>query len=172
MKIGTAPFASALSKLPDSTHQPVCTFVKDVHNFIHQWAEFISISPRSCCIYQDSYPGLLTPAFVACSTNTGEGLVKLITCNDVPGRVEEWHIPGKTASKQVHYQLQTRTIERLSSQHQIVLATFLGFSHFTAVQKECATPGMSLHVIQFCQAFPHVSTASDKCWGEKAWVRG
>ena len=24
-----------------------------------------------------SYPGLLTPAFVACSTNTGEGLVKL-----------------------------------------------------------------------------------------------
>jgi len=24
-----------------------------------------------------SYPGLLTPAFVACNTNTGEGLVKL-----------------------------------------------------------------------------------------------
>jgi len=24
-----------------------------------------------------SYPGLLTPAFVACSTNTEEGLVKL-----------------------------------------------------------------------------------------------
>ena len=24
------------------------------------------------------YPGLVTPAFVACSTNTGEGLVKLI----------------------------------------------------------------------------------------------
>jgi len=38
--------------------------------------------------------GLLTPVFVACSTNTGEeGLVKLITCNDIPGRVEEWHIP-------------------------------------------------------------------------------
>jgi len=33
-----------------------------------------------------SYPGLLTPAFVACSTNAGEGLVKLITCSDVPGR--------------------------------------------------------------------------------------
>ena len=33
-----------------------------------------------------SYPGLLTPAFVACSTNTGEGLVKLFTCNDIPGR--------------------------------------------------------------------------------------
>ena len=32
-----------------------------------------------------SDPGLLTPVFVACSTNTGEGLVKLITCNDIPG---------------------------------------------------------------------------------------
>jgi len=35
-------------------------------------------------IWLASYPGLLTPAFVACSTNVGEGLVKLITCNDVP----------------------------------------------------------------------------------------
>jgi len=49
------------------------------------------------------YPGLLALAFVACSTNTGEGLVKLIMCNDVPGHVEEWHIPGKTGSKLVHY---------------------------------------------------------------------
>ena len=31
------------------------------------------------------YPGLLTPVFVACSTNAREGLVKLITCSDVPG---------------------------------------------------------------------------------------
>ena len=30
---------------------------------------------------------------------------------------------------------------------------------------------MSCHVTQFYQAFPHVSTASDKCWGE-TWVRG
>ena len=33
-------------------------------------------------------------------------------------------------------------------------------------------PGTSLHVTQFYQAFPRVSTASDKRWGEKAWVRG
>jgi len=32
-----------------------------------------------------SYPGLLPPMVVACSTKTGESLVKLITCNDVPG---------------------------------------------------------------------------------------
>jgi len=31
---------------------------------------------------------------------------------------------------------------------------------------------MSYHVTQFYQAFPRVSTASDKRWGEKAWVRG
>jgi len=30
--------------------------------------------------------------------------------------------------------------------------------------------GTSYHVTQFYQAFPHVSTASDKRWGEKAWV--
>ena len=43
-------------------------------------------------------------------------------------------------------------------------------SRFTAIQKECATA--SLHMIQFYQGFPHVSTASDERWGEKAWVRG
>ena len=55
--------------------------------------------------------------------------------------MEEWHIPGKTASKQVCYRLQTRTVERLSTRHQTVLVTFLDSeSHFTAVQKECTTP--------------------------------
>ena len=35
-----------------------------------------------------------TPVFVACSTNVGEGPVKLShVCNGIPGRVEEWHIP-------------------------------------------------------------------------------
>jgi len=37
------------------------------------------------------YPGLFTPAFVTCSTDAGEGLVKLITCSDVPGHwVDVW----------------------------------------------------------------------------------
>jgi len=30
--------------------------------------------------------------------------------------------------------------------------------------------GTSLHVTQFYQAFPCVRAASDKRWGEKAWV--
>ena len=46
-----------------------------------------------------SYSGLLTPVFVACSANMEEGLVKQLMCNGVPGRVEEGHIPRKTASK-------------------------------------------------------------------------
>jgi len=33
-----------------------------------------------------SYSSLLTPAFVACSTNVGEGLVKLMTCSDISRR--------------------------------------------------------------------------------------
>ena len=53
-----------------------------------------------------SYPGLLTPAFVACSTNALESLVNSST-----------------------------------------------------------SPGTS------CQAFPYVSTTSEKCLNEKAWVR-
>jgi len=46
-----------------------------------------------------SYPGLLAPAFVACSTNVGKAWYNWVTWYDIPGRVEEWHIPGKTASK-------------------------------------------------------------------------
>ena len=52
----------------------------------HVVHEFAGLIPRPS--------GFLTPAFVACSTKRGEGLVKLIMCNDVPGHwVEEWHIP-------------------------------------------------------------------------------
>ena len=32
-----------------------------------------------------SYPGHLTPVFVACSTNKGEALAKLVTCSDLRG---------------------------------------------------------------------------------------
>jgi len=65
-------------------------------------------------------------------------------CNVVPGRLEEWHVPRKAASKRVHYQLQTRTVEQLSARHQTVLATF--------------------HATQCYQAFPSVNTAGDKRW--------
>jgi len=50
--------------------------------------------------------------------------------------------------------------------------TFDSESHFTAVQKENVQV-LYMYVIAhewFYQASPHVSTASYKCWGEKAWV--
>ena len=120
------------------------------------------------------YPGrLLTPVFVACSTNAGEGLVKLShvqwhtwTCGGV---AQSWK-----SRKWVHYRSQTQTAHQLSVRYQTVLATFLGFRKplYSCTEVMCHTsthPGTSLHMTQ---AFPHVSTASDKRWGEKAWVQG
>jgi len=57
------------------------------------------------------------------------------------------------------------------------LATFLGFRKllYSCTEGMCHSstfPGMSLYMTQFYQAFPRISTASDKRWGEKAWVRG
>jgi len=46
------------------------------------------------------------------------------------------------------------------------LAVFPGMCHSST------HPGISLHMTQFYQAFPRVSTASNKQWGEKAWERG
>jgi len=113
----------------------------------------------SWSILLGSNPGLLTPVFVACSTNMGEGLVTLITCSDVPGCVEEWHIPPKNASKWVHYWSQTRAVEWLSAQHQTVLVTFLGFRKplYSCTEWMCHSstrPWTSLHVISFTRPSP------------------
>ena len=49
------------------------------------------VCPSGHDSYLALYPGLLTSVFVAYSTNVGEGLVKLITCSDVPGHlVDVW----------------------------------------------------------------------------------
>ena len=55
--------------------------------------------------------------------------------------------------------------------------TFLGFRKplYSCTEGMCYSsthPGMSYHVTQFYQAFPRISTASNKRWAEKAWVRG
>ena len=38
-----------------------------------------------CRLMLASHPGLLVALFVACSTNTGEGLVKVIMCSGIFG---------------------------------------------------------------------------------------
>jgi len=35
-----------------------------------------------------SFPGLLPPVFVTCSTDVGEGLLRLITYSDIPGHLD------------------------------------------------------------------------------------
>ena len=60
----------------------------------HRAKEVLTLTSERPCQQLASYPGLLTPVFVACSTNVGTGLVKLITCSDVPGHMKEWHIPS------------------------------------------------------------------------------
>ena len=89
------------------------------------------------------YPGLLTPVFVTFSTNKGEGLVKL---SHVQWRTWTWEGVARSwkNSKKASalYQSQTRTVEWLSTQHQTVLVTFLGFRKplYSSTEKECATP--------------------------------
>ena len=43
----------------------------------HRAKEVLTLTSERPCQQLASYPGLLTPVFVACSTNVGEGLVKL-----------------------------------------------------------------------------------------------
>jgi len=123
-----------------------------------------------------SYPGLLTPVFVACSTNAGEGLVNL---SQVSWRTLTWGRVAHSFCRAVKRlsESKKRCQDCLMSSTQSFyglclqsvvhsLAVFPGLCHSST------RPGMSYHVTQFYQAFPHVNTASDKRRGEKAWVRG
>jgi len=63
------------------------------------------------------------------------------------------------SSAQLFYGLSLQLVAHL-------LAAFPGICHSST------RPGTSYHMTQFYQAFPRISTASEKRWGEKAWVRG
>ena len=89
------------------------------------------------CLRVASYPGLLTPAFVACSTNAGEGLVKLShlqwrtwTCGGVA------HSPC-TAVKRLSEPKKCRQ-DCLMSSTQSMLA--IGSVTYLLFFRECATP--------------------------------
>jgi len=93
------------------------------------------------------------PVFVTCSTTTGEGLVKLITCTDHGQREDIWRSGSfwEPTSEWVHYWSQPPTAEQLRSQRQAVLEKFLRFRRPpTAVPKCEATSPMSA-------MSPHVS---------------
>jgi len=149
----------------------VSSWLKVFHTV--QYLQYTETHYSSSLIPRPSHPSVCHLQY-QCGVRPGKTWV---TCSDVPGRVEKWHIPGKTAGKWVHYRSQIRTLQWLSVRHQTVLAMFLGFRKplCSCTEGMCHSsirPGTSLHVTPFYQAFPHVSTASDKCWGEKAWVWG
>ena len=123
-----------------------------------------------------SYPVLLTPAFVASSANVW--YVKPITSSDIHtwmwgGCVEEWcEAVGQISERKKHRQDYPMSTGHSSFVHGCSL-TYLWFFH------ECTTPPCthptSRYVItcdEFYQTFPRISIASNKCWGEKAWVGG
>ena len=90
-----------------------------------------------------SYPVLLAQAFVAGSTNAGERPGKLITCSGVPGCwVDVWRSGTFPEKLWVHYWLQPKTTQWLSSQCQAVLGdvSWVHESRLTAIQEEYATP--------------------------------
>ena len=92
-------------------------------------------------------------AMYAHHLNSCSGLKNLHSF-DVPGRVEEWHIPRKTTSEWVHYWSQTQTIKQLSTRHQTVFVMFLRFRKplYSCTEGMCHSSthlGMSMHVISF-----------------------
>jgi len=88
--------------------------------------------------------------------------------------MEEWHIPSvqwlsepkKRQQDCLMSSAQSFSSPWLCSVAHSLTCTFPGMCHSST------HPGTSLHMTQFYQAFPHVSIASDKLWGEKTWVRG
>jgi len=125
---------------------------------------------EQCCKYKNwrgiaLYPVLLTPAFVACSTNTGKAWV---TCSDVPGRVEVWHITSVQAVEWLSESKKSRQ-DCLMSNAQLLYSLCLqsvvhSLAAFPWLCHSSTRPGTSLHMTQFYQAFPRISTASDKHW--------
>ena len=116
--------------------------------------------PINCLGYLHAAPhySLFTPAFVTCSTNAGEGLVKLVTCNmtylDVGwtcGRVaHSWK-----SHKCARYRSEPQTMERLSGRHQAVSVPFPWFRRpYHSCKKECVLTYLQL--VMECATFPHV----------------
>ena len=117
-----------------------------IHAYIHtctQWRSGLHKRWRAYTIA--SYPGLLAPAFVACSTNAGEGLVHGKTESRGMKYLDVWRSGTFPASKRVLYRSQTQTVERLSARHQTVLATFLGFI-YSCTEEMCHSSHTSRYV--------------------------
>ena len=122
-----------------------------------------------------SYPGLLTPAFVACSTNAGEGLVKLshvVWCTWTYGGVAHSFCTAvKRLSESKKHRQDCLILSSQSFYGLCLRSVSLTCCFFLGMCHSSTRPGTSLHVTQFYKAFSRISTASGKWWDEKAWVQ-
>ena len=120
-----------------------------------------------------SYPGLLTPVLslaVLTRGRTGKTESHAVTYLDVwrSSTFLLYAVKWLSASKKCRQDCLMSSAQSFygpclrSVVHS--LAIFLGMFHSST------RPGTLLHVTQFYQAFPHISTASEKCWDEKVWV--
>lgn len=138
----------------------------------------------SICLYTSTlalYQDLLT---------TGGSKVKLSTCSDVPGHRADVQKSGAFPSKWVcaHSQVSecvTDCNDWPWSNCEGLISGSLGdaFSGSEScpkgVQKECASPQYAhptsryiIVCVKSTRPYPHVNTAGNKYWGEKAWVWG
>jgi len=65
-------------------HFRCCVYMVVNVNILSHAYHYHTLAIEACVA--SSYPGLFIPASVACSINVGEGLVKIITCSDIPVR--------------------------------------------------------------------------------------
>jgi len=103
----------------------------------------------------DRTPGLPTPVFVACSTNMGEGLVKLITCNDVPDvcrRVAEYSCAAASKPKNVARLLDVK--RSVTPWSVFVIGSTLTCKNVPLLNLSTQHPGTSLHMISFARPSP------------------
>ena len=120
-----------------------------------------------------SYPDLLTPVFVICSTNTGKTrhMQWRIGC-----WVDEWRGGfGLVVNRMAFWTCETLPIltdvDHLVALWSVVVITILSCSFPGMCHSSTCQPSVQACHCTFCQAFPCVSSASDNHWGEKAWVQ-
>jgi len=86
------------------------------------------------------------PAFVTCSTNAGGGLVKLITCSDVPGHSVD--VSRNATSPENCSALLIATTNHAETEVQKAESQLYRMN-MPLLHRSTQCPGMSLHVISF-----------------------
>ena len=161
----TCPSCIAVKRKSSLVLEPLCTAYQYTAPGVRSWenAQDESISWYD---WLASYPGLFTTAFVARSTNVGEGLMYL-DIGWMCGRVAHFFCTAVKwlSESEPKKHRQHCLMSSAQSFHGSCLLITLGMCPLLHTSTQ--HPGMSLHMISFTS-----NTVSDKHWGEKAWVQG